>query len=399
MQPYEPQEDTYLLLKNAKKYAKGDVLEMGTGIGLIAIEAGRYAKNVLAVDINTKAIAAAKKNAKGIPNIKFRTSNLFSKFKKTEKFDLMIFNPPYLPAPNLPEEQFAKDIALDGGRHGYEILGKFLDTAVPFLKKDGKILVIFSKLTKPEKVKEFIFKNCLTYKEIDSVKIPFEELYVWLIEKSKLLMKLENKNITNVKYFTKGHRGFIYQGKLEVKSDKKSTSTKSKTVMIKINNPASKATERIKNEVFYLKKIEKYHLAPKVLMHTDDYFVYEYIPGIFIREYIEKNTKTNIIKTLKNVFDMMYLFDKLKINKEEMHHPVRHIIIKNHDVKLIDFERANYAKTPKNVTQFCQFIISIQRELREKKIIIDMKKVIALGKKYKKEINEKNLEKIKGMLK
>ena len=96
---------------------------------------------------------------------------------------------------------------------------------------------------------------------------------------------------------------------------------------------------------------------------------------------------------------MMYLFDKLKINKEEMHHPVRHIIIKNHDVKLIDFERANYAKKPKNVTQFCQFIISIQQELREKKINIEMEKIIKLGKAYKTDISDKNFKKIKEILK
>ena len=64
--PYEPHEDTMLLHKHIKKYAKGkdEVLEMGTGSGILAIEASRYAKHVVAVDINPKAIELASKNAK-----------------------------------------------------------------------------------------------------------------------------------------------------------------------------------------------------------------------------------------------------------------------------------------------------------------------------------------------
>jgi len=61
--------------------------------------------------------------------------------------------------------------------------------------------------------KEIIANNCLYYKEIDGVHVPFEELYVWEIGKSELLKKLENLRIENITFFTKGKRGYLYKGK------------------------------------------------------------------------------------------------------------------------------------------------------------------------------------------
>ena len=123
-EPYLPREDSLLLVKHMKKYASGkkDVLEMGTGSGIVAIEASKYAKNVLAVDINPKAITLAKKNASGIKNITIKKSDLFSNINSNNKFDLIAFNPPYL-----PYHKDDPDVALDGGKHGYELLGKFLN--------------------------------------------------------------------------------------------------------------------------------------------------------------------------------------------------------------------------------------------------------------------------------
>jgi release factor glutamine methyltransferase len=404
-EPYEAREDTMLLIKHMKKYAsdKKDVLEMGTGSGVVAIEAAKYAKNVLALDINPRAIALAKKNAKGIKNITIKESDLFSNIDKKSKFDLILFNPPYL-----PYHKDDPDVALDGGKHGYELLGKFLNQINPYLKNEGKILVVFSTFTRPEKVKEFIFKNCFEFKELDIDHILFEDLFLWEIKKSKLLKSLEDKDIENIKYFTKGHRGYIYQAKF-----------KKNKIMIKINNPESRATNRIENEVNFLKRIEKHNIAPKVLMHVNEnkegeqleYFFYKYIKGEFIHYFTEdKNTKKKeVINVLKQVFEQMFLLDKLGINKEEMHHPVRHVIINKKKIKgketintkLIDFERANMTKKPKNVTQFCQFIVSNKfgELLRNKKINVDMDEMIKLAQTYKNNINEKNFNNILELIK
>ncbi|MFH1770283.1 MAG: HemK2/MTQ2 family protein methyltransferase [archaeon] len=165
---YEPREDSFLLQKHIKDYAKGSVLDMGTGSGILAEEAIKYTDKVLAADINKEAI---KKHSK----IEFRQSNLFSNVK--ESFDLIIFNPPYLPS-------CAKDsdIALDGGKEGYELIEKFLKQAKKHLNKNGVILLLFSSFSKKEKIDKVLKEENYSYKEIAKEHIHFEDLYVYEIK-------------------------------------------------------------------------------------------------------------------------------------------------------------------------------------------------------------------------
>ena len=93
----------------------------------------------------------------------------------------------------------------------------------------------------------------------------------------------------------------------------------------------------------------------------------------------------------------MYKLDELKINKEEMHHPYKHILItKTNKPVLLDFERANNTEKPSNVTQFCQCITSssLTSKLKEKGFNINKNKIRNSAKKYKKEINKKIFDEI-----
>ena len=73
---YFPREDSYLLAKQVKKYAKNkSVLDIGTGSGILASAALQSgASAVLASDINKEAVDEVKKQ--GIQSVQ---SNLFSK--------------------------------------------------------------------------------------------------------------------------------------------------------------------------------------------------------------------------------------------------------------------------------------------------------------------------------
>ena len=125
---YEPAEDSFLLQNFVKKYAKGIVLDMGTGSGIQAKTASFKADLVIGLDISKDVIKYCEKNSKG-SNIYFFKSNLFQIFEdnfvyydkvdnkfevyeksrvenrekrrllvnKQIKFDLIIFNSPYLP--------------------------------------------------------------------------------------------------------------------------------------------------------------------------------------------------------------------------------------------------------------------------------------------------------------
>ena len=63
---YEPQEDSFLLREFTLKYAKGRVLDMGTGSGIQAIAAAtkKQVTQVFASDIDRNAIAYAQKSSK-----------------------------------------------------------------------------------------------------------------------------------------------------------------------------------------------------------------------------------------------------------------------------------------------------------------------------------------------
>jgi release factor glutamine methyltransferase len=141
---YSPGEDSYLLLKHAKPILKGRVLDMGTGSGILAIEAAQHpdVSIVVAVDIDIKAIKHTRKRAEiGGIHLDLRHGDLFEPIKN-EFFDIILFNPPYLPSEGAPDEPIWA-----GGNKGSEIINRFLEEASKHLFKTGIILMIYSNLS------------------------------------------------------------------------------------------------------------------------------------------------------------------------------------------------------------------------------------------------------------
>lgn len=168
---YEPEEDSLILKKYVEKYAKGKVLDMGTGSGIQAETAKKKTTEVIAVDINPEAVDLVKK--KGIKSF---VSDLFSNVQ--EKFDLIIFNPPYLP------EDEAEDIESQkittGGKKGFEIIERFLKDAKNHLEPNGKILIVCSSLTGD--IESFFKKYNYEYKLLEKIHIFFEDIKVYLLK-------------------------------------------------------------------------------------------------------------------------------------------------------------------------------------------------------------------------
>ncbi len=354
-----------------------------------ALKNGRT-KSVLGVDVNKYAVKYCNEKIKRnliIENkrykekISFKQSDLFSNV--TGKFDTTIFNPPYLPIdPRL------KDTSLDGGKHGYEVLEKFLSHASAYLNPNGKILVVFSSLTKKDKVDNIIGNYCFDFTLLEKLSIPNEFLYCYLIEKSRLLNELEKKGIKKVAKLAKGYRGVIFTGykgreKLAIKAQRHDVSSRT-----------------IAKEAKILKKLNKKGIGPNVVSIGRDYFIYGFVEGVFLPEFLIKNKKQNIKQVLKEVFLQCRKLDILGINKEEMHHPFKHVIVekrnKSYKATLIDFERAFMTKRPHNVTQFCQYITSGKFSffIRGKGLKIDKNKIRKLASGYKKDMSNKNFGKI-----
>jgi len=172
---YEPREDSFLLEEQVKKYAKNkSVLDIGSGSGIIAkatISSG--AKSVLATDVDKESIDHLRKIGLNVIN-----SNLFDKVKG--KFDLIVFNPPYLPENKKEDKASAR--ATTGGKKGDEIILKFLKQAKQYLNKDGKIILLVSSLTPIDKIKNLLSKLSLVYTTLATKKLFFEALEVWEIK-------------------------------------------------------------------------------------------------------------------------------------------------------------------------------------------------------------------------
>jgi release factor glutamine methyltransferase len=169
---YSPSEDSFLLEKEVRKKAKNKkVLDVGTGSGIQALAAlESEAKEVLATDIDDESIRHCKRH--GINVIK---SRLFEKVKG--KFDLIIFNPPYLPEDEDEDSESAR--ATSGGKKGDEIITDFLEEAKEHLSKKGEILLVVSSLTPKEKVHQILKQKKFQKTVLATEKHFMETLEVW----------------------------------------------------------------------------------------------------------------------------------------------------------------------------------------------------------------------------
>ncbi len=388
---YEPAEDSFLVRKEVEKLARGDVLDIGTGSGIQAKAAcaSKRVKSVLGVDIDPAAVMHCRKFA-ACKKCSFIVSDLFSKVLK-KKFDTIIFNPPYLPEQEGEDSETA--LAVAGGKKGYEVVERFLSRVNDFLAEDGQVLLLFSTLTGKEKVESMIAEHLLEFEELSRQEIAFEQLYVYLIKKTVIRKALEKKGVLDIITLTKGHRGMIFTGKW-----------KGNKVTIKIQRKDIAAKDTINNEVKQLSLLNRHNIGPKLLFFGNDFFVYQFVDGIFIRDYfgLKTTTRKDVFAVLKDVFEQMFILDHLKVNKMEMNHPYKHVLVtKNNKVVLLDFERCKQRGHVKNVTQFVQFVVSMKTapllELHD--IKLDKSEWLKAAKKYSDHRTRENFDTLIELLK
>jgi release factor glutamine methyltransferase len=145
---YVPAEDSYLLADNLEIKNGQSVLEIGTGSGIVAMYASRLTDNITVTDINSDACLLAERNFKenNIENIEILFGNLFEPVEN-RKFDVILFNTPYLPT---EEDEVIDDTinyAFDGGLNGRKVIDVFLDEVKNHLNDGGIVQMIQSSLS------------------------------------------------------------------------------------------------------------------------------------------------------------------------------------------------------------------------------------------------------------
>ncbi len=176
---YPPQEDSELLLEVALREVKpeDEVLEVGVGSGYVSEKLKDMCKFLLATDISPYAVKEAKK--KGIEVIR---TDLVSGIRK--RFTLILFNPPYLELSDEEKQGDWLEKALDGGRHGIEVMVRFLDEVRDVLADDGRIILIISSLNVPH-IFEEIKKRGFDFEIVAERPLFFEKLFALRITSSQ----------------------------------------------------------------------------------------------------------------------------------------------------------------------------------------------------------------------
>jgi release factor glutamine methyltransferase len=147
---YLPAEDSSLLANVVSHNIKesDSFLDVGTGSGYISLEIKGKCSRVISSDINVEACKQAILNLDGV--VMCDLSNAF----KENSFDIVAFNPPYLPKDgNEFEEWF--DLATVGGETGREVIERFLDDVKRILTLDGSVFLLVSTETGIQEIKEY----------------------------------------------------------------------------------------------------------------------------------------------------------------------------------------------------------------------------------------------------
>jgi len=148
-----PRDETEILVRKAVEIIKENkfktVLDLCTGSGCIACMIAKLTNAVvIGSDVSFEALETAFKNMENMKlynRALFRKSDLFSKIREDEKFDVIVSNPPYIPPQmkkNIQKEvAFEPEIALyTKDAEGLEFYKKISTEAPEFLNTGGYLM-------------------------------------------------------------------------------------------------------------------------------------------------------------------------------------------------------------------------------------------------------------------
>ena len=171
---YAPREDSLLFLEAISNLALegSKVLDMGTGSGILALFCAMRGGNVTASDVDETAVKETERVARALGlRLSLVVSDLFASIPG--RFDLVLFNPPYLPSKNI------EDRTVDGGPEGALLIERFLNDLPNHLESGAQAFLLLSTLNKPDAVQrhhgnfEFsiVAKRSLFFEELQVLRL------------------------------------------------------------------------------------------------------------------------------------------------------------------------------------------------------------------------------------
>jgi len=171
---YAPSEDSLLIIEavsNLNLVGKR-VLDLGTGSGILGIFCAIHGATETASDIDDEALMETERAAKKLGvKVTLTVSDLFANIPG--RFDLVLFNPPYLPSEGY------EDRTVDGGPGGTVLVEKFLNELSSHLEAGAEAVLLLSSLNDPGTVqrrhRNFEFsvatKRKLFFEELQALRV------------------------------------------------------------------------------------------------------------------------------------------------------------------------------------------------------------------------------------
>jgi len=130
---YLPSEDTYLLRDSLEPFSGDSCLEMGFGSGAVLASVSKRFRLAVGTDVMGLEGASLALGSGGELVLADR-----AKCFRDGVFDLVFFNPPYLPSAQI------EDLTVDGGPTGTEVAVSFLEEAMRALRDEGTVVALLS---------------------------------------------------------------------------------------------------------------------------------------------------------------------------------------------------------------------------------------------------------------
>ena len=172
-----PRDETEILVRKSidviNKNNLKTALDIGTGSGCIACMIAKHTDcQIIGVDISTDALNTALDNASRLNLFNkavFRKSDIFSNVKPSEKFDIIISNPPYIPLSEKeklqPEIKFEPETALFSEEDGVKYYMRISSDAPSVLNKHGYLIFELG-INQSDKVSKIMQKSGFSNIEI-----------------------------------------------------------------------------------------------------------------------------------------------------------------------------------------------------------------------------------------
>ena len=173
---YTPSDDTFLLADCIRQYNGRRALEIGVGSGLLLDILEKNFTYVAGSDIDLQALQHCKQQKK-------KTSSMNALLVCCDagsafgigKFDLIVSNPPYLPN---DEDYNILDSTVHGGPTGIEATIHFINSALPLLAGDGKLLIVISSFANSLALGKVVLEKNMHKKVVKEKRLFYETLSI-----------------------------------------------------------------------------------------------------------------------------------------------------------------------------------------------------------------------------